>query len=146
MSSTHSPSVPYYHIVGHTADTAVEVVARNYSELIDTATQALVSILAGSQRWAINTAGEMKIATQDPERVLVQWLNEVLFLLATKDVFVQRASAEPCDNGYLIRYEATTLNLEQVVLETEVKSATYHGLTVQTLADGNLAATIVFDL
>lgn len=137
---------PYYQIVAHTADTAVKVVARDFSELVDLATQALAAILAGDQKWVVDSFGETRIATQTPERVVVQWLNEMLFLLASKDLLVLRAVAEPVDQGYRIRYEATKVDWEKTNFETEVKSATYHGLAIQKQADGTLMATIVFDL
>jgi SHS2 domain-containing protein len=134
------PPVPY-RFVPHTADIAVELLARDEAGLRASGVDALRALLVGSS--AVEAREERPVDvgraawehSAAAER-LVRFLAEVLYLYAERFVPARAGGAgvlgEPFDPA---RHTAAR----------EVKAVTYHGATVHEDARG-LSVTLVFDV
>lgn len=135
-----------YRQVDHSADLAVELWAPSEEELLGEGARAVVDLLTGG---ALTGAAEgtdpaerhIELHTLDPEDRLVQWLNEVIFAATTQGFLIRSAEIALRDGGLV----ATVRGEEDAgdKLTTELKSATYHDLHVQSGPDGWRARVVI---
>jgi SHS2 domain-containing protein len=131
-----------YEQLEHTADLALRVVAASIEALFATAARAMFSQLADPALVAPSARHEVDLEAPDQESLLVEWLNELLYLHETlREVYVEFAF----DELSATRLRATITGGEPAETFDIIKGATYHDLSIQKTEDG-LAATIVFDV
>jgi len=133
-----------YFEVAHTADLALFVQGASLDELFQHAAHGLVELM-GCQRGeaARPVTHEVALESPDIESLLVDWLNEILYLVTT-EAFVPehfvishltdtslRASIQGVTPGHISKY---------------IKAATYHELSLRRDSSGNYQVTIVFDI
>jgi SHS2 domain-containing protein len=133
---------PRYEQLEHTADLALRVYGRTLRELFANAAYAMFCQLADLERIAPAVQREVKVEGLDYESLLVNWLNELLYLQDTRD------------EAYIAFeiYKLSRRHLQAIVrgeptedIHTIIKAATYHGLSIGK-TDGCYAATIIFDV
>jgi SHS2 domain-containing protein len=133
---------PYYEQLEHTADLALRIYGRDLRELFVAAAYAMFSQLADVGRIQPVVGEPVSVEGTDYESVLVNWLNELLYLHETRkhvySVF-DITELSPQSLKATVRGEQTT------DVYTIIKAATYHDLAVSETADG-YTATIVFDV
>lgn len=128
--------------VEHTADRAFQVMGRNMAELLENAAQALVALdgeLPDSEQFVRH---ELEVDGSDRETLLVNWLNEILYL--------EQTYGEVYDHFLLSSVSDTHLSaqlygrkVDHIV--TSCKAATFHNLEVKQTSEG-LDATVVVDV
>ena len=129
--------------VDHTADLALELWAPSETALLEEAGQALVEILTDGASITTNSERSVQLETIDREDRLVVWMNEVLYW-ATVQRFVMTKAALTLDGDRVVgrvygRTDAASL------LKAELKSATYHDLSVEQV-NGTWRARVVVDV
>jgi len=142
--------VAFEHL-DHTADTAVRVLALDGPDLFREATRALLSILLDEASAPVADLEPIaiRLEAEDPEALLIDYLNELIFLFDTKRFLPSRLEVRG------LRLEKPALLEGEVRGEmydparhrakTEIKAATFHGLEIRTIG-GRLEADVVFDL
>ncbi len=127
--------------IDHTADLALELWADSEEDLLVTAAQAVTEILIDGTEVADRAGRELTIDGIDAGDRLVQWVNGVI-VAAVLDGFLFHGAA--------IELEGTSLTAHlrgepdghgRVV--TELKSATYHDLVLESGPDGWRARIII---
>lgn len=126
-----------YRLLPHTADIAVEIVARDESGLRAAGIDALRELLVGSSPVRALAERPIEPRGRDVAERLVRFLEEALYLYAAEQFVPGRVGpagvlGEPFDPA---RHTALR----------EVKAVTYHGATVRRRNAG-LSATLVFDV
>ena len=119
----------------HTADVGLRVHAATLEEVFDQATRGLLDIL-GAWREGAGTEEAIEAEARDVAALLVDWLDEVLFLHDSRDAVV---TAVRVDMVQLERARGSIYLAPRgdVPLEgTGVKAATYHKLRVEETSDG----------
>jgi SHS2 domain-containing protein len=133
-----------YEILEHTADIGLQIRAASLEALFAAATWGMVEIVGAGAPHGSGTFVEVNLDAADVGGLLVDWLNEVLFLIDSRagyvaDVLVDRAS-ESWVAGRL-----GIIDGAGAPEGTELKAATYHRLSVARDGDG-WAATVFFDV
>jgi SHS2 domain-containing protein len=128
----------------HTADLGLRVQAADLNTLFVEAARALFSTIVEdlgtvepSQKLGI------KLAADDREYLLFDWLRELLFRFDGEHLLLGRFEVQVGDAGLIGTAWGEPLDRSRHVLEHEVKAITYHGLRVEETADGWLAEFIV---
>ena len=131
-----------YEEIEHTADRAFRVCGRDLAELFGNAALALMAVQAATGYETSTTAREVEVTGADREALLVNWLNEILYL------------QEKCRETYS-RFEVLSISEQQlrarmqgaalVTARTLVKAVTFHGLKVKQTGQG-WEATVVVDV
>jgi len=134
---------PTYEELEHTADLRLRVTGADLPALFTHAGQALRALLrceSGAQAQPISR----QIALQAPDRValLVDWLNELLYLIERRGESFAEFRVTLCEEQ---RLEATALGWNDQHAGRNIKAATYHGLEVERTNTG-YEATITFDV
>lgn len=133
-----------FRILPHTSEMVLEVRAPDWPSFYRTAAEGLLAIYGlkpgkpGTKRTSVLIKGD------SPEDALVSWLTELIFLVGTKRMALQKIDI----------LQAGPLTLEAVVhacaarnlpLEREVKAAAYHGLKVAEKRSG-IRARVILDV
>jgi SHS2 domain-containing protein len=136
-------SPPHHAFEEHTGEVRLRVEAPTLEGLFEEAARAMAELMLDTRPGPADEPPEaVSLVARDPEALLVDWLNELIFLSETRkriytDVRVQRAT----DTAL----EATVRGVLPETLGTAVKAATLHGLRITRSPQG-YAATVVLDV
>jgi len=142
MSSQHKFKTLGSEEVEHTADRAFRVRGRNLAELLENAARTLVALDGEPSAGESVVRREIEIEGHDRETLLVNWLNEILYLEQTHHEFYDHFLLSNI-TGNRLRAQLEGRRLEHSV--TSIKAVTFHNLQIKETPDG-LEATIVVDV
>ncbi len=136
-----------FEILEHTADLKIRVFGKTKEDLFQNALLAMMSILAPdanrSDRYDLHHYIEIKAS--DFETLLIDFLNEVLYLTQTeKAVFDKIKISKLTDTDTEIIGELSGRKVER--FGEDIKAATYHNLDVHQNQDGIWETIILFDV
>ncbi len=135
-----------YALLEHTADIAVRVRAGDLKDLFGNTALAMFDIIAGKIKE--KSAKKVKIKVRQKadtlDELFVNWLNELLFLSATKELVFSDFKINKLTEKSL---EATLAgeSVKNYKIHTEIKAATYHQLKIEKSAKGWLGE-VIFDV
>jgi SHS2 domain-containing protein len=128
----------------HTGEVRLEVVAASCEELFAEAGRALAELMLGETPEVLELSPEqvVEVSAGDRAALLVEWLNELVYLSETcKQVFT-RVRVERVDDTHL---RARVAGVAPETLKTAVKAATLHRVSVEP-TEGKWRATVVLDV
>ena len=127
--------------IDHTADLALHLWADDLADLFITAARGMFSLIAAPEEGAPSRAIEISLSALDVETLLVDWLNELLYLSETESlVFTGYELTHLTPNAL----EATIVGKPVAMYYNYIKAATFHNLSVDATLDG-YETEIVFD-
>ena len=139
-----------FESLDHTADTAVRLRSRDPPELFADATRALLSIYLGPDAAVASVeAVPVRLEAESPEALLIDYLNELIFLFDTKRFLAAELAPGRLTLGSPSVLEGRilgeTFDPARHEAKTEIKAATFHGLEIRKTGSG-LEVDVVFDL
>lgn len=126
----------------HTGEVELHLEAATLEELFAEAGRALAELLADEPRPASGDPETVLVRAPDRETLLVEWLNELLFLSETRKQVFSEVHVDGIANGEL---RARVRGFEPGSIRTAVKAATLHQLRIEE-RPGGFAATVVLDV
>ena len=138
-----SDMLPWHERRDHTAEVELRIRAGSMADLLSEAGRALAEVqIAGADCGPGGPVREIRVVAPDREALLVDWLNELIFLAdidrwVALDFSIDSASDEE------VRARASGVILEWA--PSRVKAATFHGLRIEEVPDG-LQANIILDV
>ncbi len=139
-----SQSASGYRQVDHTADLALELWAPSEEELLAVGARAIVEILTESADISADAKRIIEIDAVDAEDRLVQWLNEIIVAAVMDGFLATDAVIELGERGPgWLRAELHGKESAGERLMTELKSATYHDLLVESHEEGARARVVI---
>ena len=137
--------MPWEHFP-HEADIGVRGIGATRSEAFEQAALALTAVIAEPGDIATSEAVPIRVEAPDDELLLVDWLNAIVYEMATKNMLFGRFVAKIDDH----RLEATAWGEPVDRLRhrptVEVKGATYTALSVNQHDGGQWIAQCVVDV
>ena len=133
---------PRYEQLEHTADLALRIYGRTLRELFANAAYAMFSQLTDLQRIALSVQREVEVEGIDYESVLVNWLNELLYLQDTRGEAYAAFAVHRLSRR---RLQATVRGQPTEDIYRIIKGATYHDLAIEETGKGYVV-TIVLDV
>ena len=128
--------------VEHTADLALKVHGHSLEEIFANAAYGLFSLMADLENLPPSFNREVHLGAPDRESLLVDWLNELLYLHEVEEEIYTRFQIENLSSTAL---SATVWGTKMKASKLTVKAATFHDLEIKETEDGYLA-TVVFDV
>ena len=133
-----------FELLEHTADIGIRARGAGLEEVFEHATEGLAEVM-GALRPGTGEAVAVGVAADDPGGLLVDWLNEVLWLREVREAVVAGVRVERVGDG-------TASGV--VVLATGgapadgtfVKAVTYHRLRVEPDPGGGWVAEVYLDV
>jgi SHS2 domain-containing protein len=128
--------------IEHTADRAFRVKGRDMAELLENATRAMQAVDGPRSARESAATEEIEVDGVDRESLLVNWLNEILYLEQTHQLVCERFHIAELDNRHLhARIETRKCDPSQ----THIKAVTFHNLQIREVS-GGLEAEVVLDV
>ena len=133
-----------FEVLEHTADVGVRATGATLEEAFEQATLGLADIV-GIWRPAPGDDVAIDLSGADPGGLLVDWLNEILYLHDTRGAAFGGVKVDEVTDSR-VRGTITLAPLGEDLAEgVQVKAVTYHQLVVER-ADGGWAAQVFFDV
>jgi SHS2 domain-containing protein len=132
--------MPKLNELEHTADRAFRVRGKNLGELFVNAADALFRLQRQSIGKTSGLAGEVGVEGYDRETLLVNWLNEILYLQEANNETFNRAEILEISGQHL---KAKLFAQRDRRVQRLIKAVTFHGLRIQETRTGFEAEIIV---
>ena len=135
-----------YQIIPHTADVGLRINATNLNSLFEDAGRGFFSlIVANIDTVRPSMSQEFKIAGDNAEYLLFDWLSELLFTFETEGMVFSEFQVSVDEGGLEGVAYGEKLDVNRHHLEHEVKAITYHGLRV-ACGDSGCSAEVIVDI
>jgi SHS2 domain-containing protein len=133
-----------YRIFAHTADAGLHVEADTLDTLFAEAARALGSLIVPNvQQVEPRREREFHLAADQPDFLLVDWLQELLYTFETERLIFREFAVSIDASGLHATARGETVDEHRHQLEHEVKAITYHRLRVEQTPQGWVAEVIV---
>ena len=129
--------------VDHTSEIGLQVRAGSFPELLAEAGRGLARLMLREvPAEAEGEAREIEVSAHDRESLLVDWLNEILYVAETGLwIPLEIELLEATDSRLRARARGVTVEVSPSL----VKAATFHGLEVVETAEG-VSAEVILDV
>ncbi len=120
-----------FEIVNHTADVGIIAYGADISETFANAARALFSLITELDDVEEVLYRDIELTAVDEESLLVEWLNELIYLFDAEYILFKRFDIIELNNTRLkARSYGEKVDSSRHKLKTGVKAATYHMLKV----------------
>jgi len=130
----------------HGADIGVRGIGATRAEAFEQAGVALTAVLTDPATVAATTCVDVRCDAPDDEVLLVDWLNAVVYAMATRRMLFGRYVVELVDHALAGQAWGEVVDPARHRPAVEVKGATYTELAVARRADGTWVAQCVVDV
>ena len=135
-----------FEILDHTADIGIIVYGENLKSLFENAGEAFFHLITDLKKVRLRTERKIEIGGESLERLMVDWLNELLYLHDVENLLFKRFNVESVgEEGLRAKVKGEFFQEGVHVIKTGVKAVTYHQLEVRQEKEG-WRARIIFDL
>lgn len=130
----------------HQADIGVRGLGRTLEEAFEQAALALTAVIVEPQRVAARQRVSLRCQVPDPELLLVDWLNAIVYEMATRRMLFGRFEVEIEADRLRGSAWGEPVDIARHQPRVEVKGATYTQLRVAQTEDGCWLAQCVVDV
>ncbi len=135
-----------FEIIDHTADIGIVCYGADIKQVFANAALGLFSLITEVNDIKENVQREVKISSQDRENLLVEWLNELLYIFEVEHIVLKRFEFDELNDSNLkARCFGDEINPRQQKIKREVKAATYHMLAISK-ENNFYKAQVIFDI
>ena len=128
----------------HTADVGLRIRAAGFAALLEEAGRALFDLMiANLDEVRPLVRVQVRLDALPADDLLHDWLTELLYFFSARRLVLCRFQVALYDGRLEATAEGEPLDLARHQPGMEVKAITYHGLKVESSADGWLAEVIV---
>ncbi len=133
-----------FSLIEHTADIGIKIQGNNLEELFKSGFYGVLSIVA-SRKALISESKTIELYAPDKESMLVDFLNEILYLINVKNWLPAKIVELNIDENNL----KSVINGEKFsspdIIKTEIKATTYHNINIKKNVD-TWETKVYFDL
>lgn len=120
-----------FEIIDHTADVGIIAYGNDVKQAFANAGRALFSLITELDNVGEVLHRDIELEASDQESLLVEWLNELIYLFDTENVIFKRFDITELSNTQLkARSYGEKVDSSKHELKIGVKAATYHMLKV----------------
>jgi SHS2 domain-containing protein len=135
-----------FEFINHTADIGIIAHGTDLKQVFANAARGLFSIITNLDAIAEKEQHNIEITAPDREALLVNWLNELIYLFEAKEMLFNRFDITSLTETKLgATGYGEKIDLTKHELKTQVKAATYHMLKIEPDKDG-WKARVIFDI
>ena len=135
-----------FDILDHTADIGIVAYGKDITEVFINAGKGLFSLIINSVEVSIKNTKMITVTAPDMEALLVNWLNELIYLLDTRYLLFKNFEVSKISETEIkAKAYGEKLDAKRHHLKREVKAATYHRLKIEKTTSG-WQAQVIFDI
>ena len=136
---------PAFEIIDHTADIGVIARGDDLADLFSNAATGMLSPLAEVDTLRLDVNREIRLEAGDTVTLLVEWLNELLYIIYTEKLVLFKFNIVIDENRLKAGCRGQELGGGDSRFKREIKAATYLGLEIVE-REGEYSARIIFDI
>jgi tRNA nucleotidyltransferase (CCA-adding enzyme) len=140
------PDQPGWYHFAHGADIGVRGIGRTLEEAFENAALALVAVITDPEIVRPERQVHVQCSAPDTETLLLDWLNAIVFEIATKDMIFGKFRVQTEGATLHGTLYGEDIDTERHAPAVEVKGATYTALRVEHLSNGLWLAQCVVDV
>ena len=134
-----------FEILDHTADVGIIAYGADIKQAFANAARGLFSLIIKLDEIQEVLHRDIRVSANDQESLLVEWLNELIYLFDVDNIIFKRFDITQLNNTQLkARSYGERVDSSRHKLKTGVKAATYHMLKVDK--DGGCKVQVLFDI
>lgn len=135
-----------FEIIEHTADIGIRAYGGSMASLFENAAAGMCSLITDLSQVGRVLEFEVELTAADREELIVEWLNELLYLQESREVLLGGFTISEIGDTYLKGIvTGSSIESDGHELLAEVKAATYHGLSIRR-EEGRWMADVIFDV
>jgi len=135
-----------YKLIDHTADLGIHVFGSDEKELFSNAAMAMFDVITDIEKLEGSRKHNVHVTGDDRPELMVNWLRELLYLWAGKEMLVKRVDIIAISENELSAIALVeAYDPERHVVKSEIKAVTYHQIIVERRSSG-WEAKIIFDV
>jgi SHS2 domain-containing protein len=135
-----------FEILDHTADIGIIVYGEDLKSLFQNAGEAFFHLITDLRKVRLRTEKKIEIGRESLERLMVDWLSELLYLHDVENLLFKRFNVESVgEEGLRAKVKGEFFKEGIHVIKTGVKAVTYHQINVRKEERG-WRAQIILDL
>ena len=135
-----------FEIINHTADVGIMAYGSDMRQLFSNAALALFSLITDHGSIIEKIRRDVQIVSKDSNSLLVEWLNELIYLFDTEGVLFSRFDIKNLSNSKLTATcWGESFDPLKHKIRIEVKAATYHMLKINK-DDSKYSVQVIFDV
>ena len=136
----------FRELEGITADVGLEAWGATTVEALLQAGNGIAYLISELDTLSDDISEEIEITACDLPGLLVNFLNEIIFLVETRDFLPLKTTSLRIDNSVLsARMRGCRFHPDIHIRNICLKAATYHGLTIEEAA-GKVTVRVIFDV
>ena len=139
-------SQPAWEHFYHMADIGVRGRGKTLAQAFEQVAIAMTAVITEPERIQPQQAIELSCAAPDQELLLVDWLNALVYEMATRKMLFSRFDVTLKAQQLTARAWGEKIDIARHEPTVEIKGATYTELKVAQLADGSWMAQCVVDV
>lgn len=137
---------PHWDHFPHDADMGVRGIGLSKEEAFEQAAMALTAVITNPHRVAPHEMVEVSCEAPDDELLLVDWLNALVYEMATRRMLFSRFKVHICGGTLQGNAWGEAVDIARHQPAVEVKGATYTELRVAQELSGDWCAQCVVDV
>ncbi|MFC2006836.1 archease [Chloroflexota bacterium] len=120
-----------FEIIDHTADIGIVAYGEDMEGAFTNAGKALFSIITELDDIKEQLHRDIELSAPDQESLLVEWLNELIYLFDTENLIFKRFDITQFNQTHLTARNYGQRVTPEHKIKTGVKAATYHMLNIE---------------
>lgn len=121
-----------FEILDHTADVGIIAYGADEKQAFANAAKGLFSLIAELDDVGEELKRDIRFTASDQEELLVEWLNELVYLFDAEGIIFKRFEISELDDSHLrASVYGEKADSSRHTLKTGVKAATYHMLKIE---------------
>ena len=134
-----------FELINHTADVSIRAYGASMNQAFANAARALFSLITELDDIEEVIYRDIELTAADQESLLVEWLNELIYLFDTENILFKRFDiTDLTDTRLKARSYGEKVDSSKHKLKIGVKAATYHMLKVAR--DNGCQVQVLFDI
>ena len=134
-----------FEIIDHTADVGIIAHGADIKQAFANAAKGLFSLITELENVDEVLHRDIELTASDQESLLVEWLNELIYLFDTENIIFKRFDITQLNHTRLkARSYGEKVDKSKHKLKTGVKAATYHMLGINQ--DDGCKVQVIFDI
>ncbi len=134
-----------FEFVNHTADVGIIAYGADMNQAFANAAKALFSLITDLDDVEEVMHRDIELAAPDQESLLVEWLNELIYLFDAENIIFKRFDITQLNNTHLkARSYGHKVDSSKHKLKMGVKAATYHMLKIDK--SNGCKVQVLFDI
>ncbi len=135
-----------FEVIDHTADIGIIAYGADIKQVFANAALGLFTLMADTDDFKEDIERELKLSAEDVEVLLVEWLNELIYIFDVEHIFFRRFEVDELTSTQIkARCFGEKVKTSQHKLKREIKAATYHMLKINK-EDVGYKVQVIFDI